>query len=491
MNCSAVAERLEAYIAGDLDDLERHAVGAHLATCLTCATDHAALATLVGDLRVMGESFRPRLLPPQVALDRVVALRSRRRRIAFLIAAAVTLGGLAAIALVTVPAAAERSPLPVGGQIRALHESNEQLETALVAAVDDQARSAARLKAKTIAAQTPVLPATVEELRRLPGLDETVAGYFSARARAVMPTAVGDAARASLARYCVPGSQALVAGRSFAAGARAAVPEGGEGATRDATAVVEVVTLTAGSKSAILLVQPVSWTAWAQGQHGGDASSWHPRYAVVKEYSHKVTAVRQGGDGWRLDTVVSSDPAAAETLRAGGAPPKVVEEAQRQAQLEGQSGSGEPRRVPREAAAIVRRFVRLVNAGDFAGTAGLFSDGRGIDERGLDPYWEAAPEPPVLKIREVRLTPAALRPHDADPDSLYLTVDIAGPEGRHPLFADASPGSAAGFPLFWELTRDDAGDWAIAGFSAHATLPESQDRDDGIPAAQETPGTQR
>src|SRR5713101_9947924 len=98
-------DRLSEYLDGELDDAERVALEAHLATCADCTTVLADLRRVVGRAQALDDRPPARDLWPGIA-ERIgvstddLAARRARRRVSFtvpqLIAASVTLVALSA-----------------------------------------------------------------------------------------------------------------------------------------------------------------------------------------------------------------------------------------------------------------------------------------------------------------------------------------------------------------------------------------------------------
>lgn len=100
---------------------------------------------------------------------------------------------------------------------------------------------------------------------------------------------------------------------------------------------------------------------------------------------------------------------------------------------------------------LAQRMCMLMNAGDFAATKALFSDGTGIDPRGL-----ATKQRLHLRVRSIQvLAPVSGSiVFGVQPSRLQMAVQIEAPEQ---LFI----AGGGGFPPIWTVVRDGSGHWRI------------------------------
>jgi hypothetical protein len=453
VNCDETRDRLGSYVAGDAGD-EARAVAEHLARCAACAAEETAMRQLADELRRTGDAFRPRLLPADLTLARA-AQQARRRRVALLAAACVA-GVLAAVVVsLALPVTARHAPLPVGAQLRRLDDRLAALDTALAANTRDLARARAELGARRHAARYALTPAALRAAGHEAGVLKSISTFFAARAAAAMPTSAGSDAKTRLAQVTVPGSQAAQTSRYFALGVRRTSSPSLRLSERGAVVLVTGLQMLSESR-AVAFVRPFSYASWVASASSSTTGA-EARQAYWSESDHRVVLDRSATGDWLVSQDVSSDPLVTRALRAGGAPRSLVAAAQ------ASSSSQIPAAalVPPDAVQTVKDVLDLVNQGEYAQTAGLFADGKGIAASSVDAWWSGGRSPRLqLKGVQLMVYSAGSRPGPAD--HLYVQVDAdSDATAAHPLFVAGGPG----LPAFWELEHAPDGRWLVVSMN--------------------------
>jgi len=307
VNCAETRERLERYVAGEAAD-EAQAIADHLATCTEYAAREASLRRLVGELRQVGEAFRPRLLPAELTIVRAAA-QARRRRVA-LLAAACVVGLLAALAVaLSVPATARRLPLPVGRELQRLDDRTGSLNADVAATRADLAQVRAELAVRRRAQMFAAIPGPRTNSGREARVLASAAAFFAAKAASTMPAPVGKIAQTKLAQITVPGSPAAKAIASVApamqpASSAASRVSGGE------TVVVVMGLRMLSARRAVVLAGTFDYPLWTDSS-AASAASLLARLASWRESLHRVVLLRSAGGRWLVAEDLSSGPPAA------------------------------------------------------------------------------------------------------------------------------------------------------------------------------------
>lgn len=307
MNCEQTRERLESFVVGEAED-EAQAIADHLSTCAVCATQEASLRRLVGELRQVGDAFRPRLLPAELTLVRAAAQARRRRRA--LLAAACVVGLFAALVVaLSVPASARRLPLPVGRELQRLGVRTGRLNADLGATKTALARARAELAVRRQAQWFAATPEPRTNSGREARILASVAAFFGARAAAAMPAPIGTEAQTRLAQATVPGSQAAKASASLAPSMRSAFSPASRLSGAQTVVVVMGVRMLS-TRRAIVFVGTFDYPLWSDSSTASVASLL-ARQEYWRESVHRVVLLRNARGRWLVAEDLSVGPPAA------------------------------------------------------------------------------------------------------------------------------------------------------------------------------------